>query len=187
MLHKRGCLRIKLVKSQEVSLLNRTHPLGGSAIIALGLTRSESTMMRRWEPSKEATSMRSFVESVQNTVRPRWSMAMPSGLSKSVDRFQFKHQMRRADVKGEQSRSKGSTWFNDRNGLSPLDAGLAYGGWSDLGPVYHFVHAVIGHSDDYLLLERGRRQTIFEVQFIQVSTFTDRNTEQMFAAFHVNV
>lgn len=108
-----GPLKKQASKKSRSFTGNSTHPLGGSVIIALGLTRSESTMMRRCEPSKEATSMRSFVESVQNTVRPRWSMAMPSGLSKSVGRFQFKHQilcfMRRDDVKGEQSRSEGST------------------------------------------------------------------------------
>lgn len=55
-------------------------------MMARGLTRSESTMTRRCEPSRDATSMRSFTESVQKTVRPRWSMATPSGLPKSADR-----------------------------------------------------------------------------------------------------
>lgn len=54
--------------------------------MARGLTRSESTMTRRCEPSRDATSMRSLTESVQKTVRPRWSMATPSGLPKSADR-----------------------------------------------------------------------------------------------------
>lgn len=33
--------------------------------------------------------MRSFTESVQNRVRPKWSMAIPSGLSRSVERIHF--------------------------------------------------------------------------------------------------
>lgn len=69
---------------------NNTHPLGGSVMMARGLTRSESTMTRRWDPSKEATAMLSFIESVQKTVRPRWSMAIPSGLPKSAHRSQVR-------------------------------------------------------------------------------------------------
>lgn len=71
------------------SLLYGAYPLGGSAIIARGLTRSESTMTFRCDPSRDATSMRSFTESVQNSVRPKWSIAMPSGQPRSVGKLQF--------------------------------------------------------------------------------------------------
>ncbi len=166
---------------------NNSHPLEGSVIIARGLTRSVSTMTRRWDPSKEATSMRSFTESVQNIVRPKWSMAIPSGLSISVKRLHFLRFMKtvswfRADWKWKR-KIQGSfnvTWSNDCNGLPPLNAGLADWGRCDFSPVDHLLHTVICHSNDYLLLQRGQQATISEVHFFQMLVDIDRNNaEQM--------
>lgn len=55
-----------------------------------------------------------------------------------------------------ESEYAGVTWCNDWNGLSPLYVGLADGGRCDFCPVDHFLYAVIGHADDYLILWRGQ-------------------------------
>lgn len=72
-----------------------------------------------------------------------------------------------------------ATWSNDSNGLPPFDAGLADWGRCDFSPVDHFLHAVIGYSNDYLLLRRGQQPTVFEVHFTQTRAVRDRNMEQM--------
>lgn len=62
-------------------------------MIARGFTRSVSMRTRRWDPSRDATSILSLIESVQNIVRLKWSIAIPSGLSKSVRRTHFTGQL----------------------------------------------------------------------------------------------
>lgn len=113
-------------------------------------------------------------------------MAIPSGLPRSIEPTHRAHQRLRKNsllnanwlqVKVEKRRV---TRSNDCGGLSPLHAGLADGGRCDFSPVDHFLHAVVGHSDDYLLLWRGRQATIFEVYFPQTSSVRDNNTQQMF-------
>lgn len=136
-----------------------THPYTGLAAMGRGLTKSLSNRTRRWLPSSLETSTVSRMESVQKRSRDTWSTAMPSGLWRSRD-------TKRGSGSGSEPHlitptrattlQTPPTFGDDVADVSPTQTGPADSRPTDVAPVDHLVHAVVGHGDHHTVLREER-------------------------------